>query len=107
MPVGDRSLLSHDKTIYNIKFFRSITGKYYEVELNESTTSTLNNVQMNNPFQQYQLTEGSYFIYYILSFFFGFYIGINCILFLNKKRRFSNSNNEIEFTNRTVLNNRE
>ena len=90
-----------------IKFFRSIAGKYYEVELT-GTTSAKNSIQMNNTFQQHQLTEGSYSIYYISSLvFLVALLVLTGICILIKKRRFSYSNNDIELTNRTALNNRE
>ncbi len=90
-----------------IIIFRSITGKYYEIEQNNSTISATNNFQMNNTVQQHQLKEESYFIYYILSLVFLlaiFLITVFC--FYIKRRRFSNSNTEMELTDRTVLNNR-
>ena len=63
---------------------------------------------MNNPFQQYQLTEGSYSIYYISSLvFLVALLVLTGICILIKKIRFSYSNNDIELTNRTALNNRE
>jgi hypothetical protein len=109
MPVCDPSLLNNIKKDNIINLFRSITGKYYELELNRSTTNISNNAQLNHTVEQHQLSKESNLIYYMMLLLFVVALLVITIFccFIKKKRRLCNSNDEIELTKRTVLSNSE